>query len=57
MIPALPEMFSKLDGQRRLVAPLLPAPRMAPSIMAATSDAVQLISWEWIAIALRSTCQ
>ena len=26
MIPALLTVFSKLDGQRRFVAPLLPAP-------------------------------
>jgi hypothetical protein len=31
--------------------------RIAPSIIAATSDAEQLITWEWIAIDLRSTCQ
>jgi len=31
--------------------------RIAPSIMAAISDAEQLISWEWIAMLLRSTCQ
>jgi hypothetical protein len=31
--------------------------RTAPSTIAATSLAVQEISWEWIAMLLRSTCQ
>jgi hypothetical protein len=31
--------------------------RIAPSTIAATSDAVQAISCEWMAIDLRSTCQ
>jgi hypothetical protein len=31
--------------------------RMTPSIIAATSEAEHPISWEWIAMLLRSTCQ
>ncbi len=31
--------------------------RIAPSIIAATSEAVQLISWEWMAGDFFSTCQ
>jgi hypothetical protein len=30
---------------------------IAPSIIAATSEAVQWISWEWMTTLLRSTCQ
>ncbi|WP_461118566.1 hypothetical protein [Saccharothrix stipae] len=31
--------------------------RIAPSTIAATSEAVQEMSWEWMAMLLRSTCQ
>jgi hypothetical protein len=34
---------------------LLPC-RIAPSTNAATSEAVQLISWEWMAMLVRSPC-
>jgi hypothetical protein len=30
---------------------------MTPSIIAATSEAEQPMSWEWMAMLLRSTCQ
>jgi hypothetical protein len=30
---------------------------IAPSIIAATSEAVQFSSWEWTTTDLRSTCQ
>jgi len=60
---ALSQLSAKLPPSRGRGAPPDRRPRdarkgrIAPSIIAATSEAIQAVSWECTAIDLRSTCQ